>query len=173
VKGDIGDRTRNERLTGQDRLTGQVMGNQEIEKGKTESGESGNLTVNSHPLQKTLEWAVVHSKILKLLEWNAAVDCKFFLGVDLECTPHFFGVDLRCTRKLLECTFECMIVYSKEVKKIGSGKVGVHSKISWSGQLPTPKRKIGMHTFPLQIGVHSVKSCRVDLSLTHKTWASI
>jgi hypothetical protein len=59
-----------------------------------------------------------------------------------------FGVDLSCTPKLLEWTlgalqilgvnFECMIVYSKEVKNFGVERCPL--QIYWSGQLPTPKK---------------------------------
>jgi hypothetical protein len=50
---------------------------------------------------KKLEWAVVHSKILKFLEWNFVYSN--FFGVEFECTK-FFGVDFKCIPKILEWT---------------------------------------------------------------------
>jgi hypothetical protein len=131
--------------------------------------------------KRLMEWVVVHSKNLTFLEWNFVYSN--FCGVDTECTPIFlectesalqkfwsglevdsktFGVDLGALQ-IFGVNFECMIVYSKDVKNFGVGRCTL--QIYWSGQLPTPK-KIGVHTFPLQIGVHEVKSWSA-FSLTH------
>ena len=63
----------------------------------------------------------------------------------LEVHSKKFGVDLRCTPKLSKWTlgalqifgvsFECMIVYSKEVKMFGVERCLL--QIYWSGQLST------------------------------------
>jgi hypothetical protein len=80
------------------------------------------------------------------LEWTLSALQIFWSG--LEVHSKNFGVDLRCTPKLLEWTlgafqifgvnFECMIVYSKEVKNFGVERCPI--QIYWSGQLPTPKK---------------------------------
>jgi hypothetical protein len=82
--------------------------------------------------------------------------------VDFQCTSKLLG----CTPKLLEWTlgalqifgvnFECMIVYSKEAKKFGVEiKVSTPNILEWTA---FNSKKIGVYTFPLQIGVHEVKS---------------
>jgi hypothetical protein len=149
---------------------------------------------------KKMEWTAVHSKkigvgscALQNVDFFGVKCCLLqFFGVYFECTPNFwectwsalqtfwsglkwhsktFGVDFRCTPNF-EWTFECLIVYSKEVKNFGvercplqiyilewtashSKKIGVERCplqiyiLEWTA---SHSKKIGVHTFPLQIG---------------------
>ena len=132
------------------------------------------------PTPKKLEWVVVHSK--DLVEFCAL---QFFWS-GLWVHSKFFGVDLKCTTKILEWTWGALQNFSSGLQ--------VHSKFLewtlsawfllqgsekfWSGKLYTPNilewtashsKKIGVHTFPLQIGVHEVK-CWSAFSLTLYLW---
>jgi hypothetical protein len=121
---------------------------------------------------KKLEWAVVHSKILTFFKWNVVYSN--FFGVEFECTPNFlewtwsalqkfwsglevnfktFGVDLRCTPNFL----------LQGSENFWSGKVSTPNILE---QTASHSKKIGVHTFSLQIGVHEVKSWSV-FSLSH------
>jgi hypothetical protein len=98
-----------------------------------------------------------------VFEWILSA---LFVFIGLQVHSKNFGVDLRCTQKALEWTlgalqifgvnFECMIVYSKEVKYFGVERCSL--QIYWSEQLPTPTELectlFSLHKF----GVHEVKS---------------
>jgi hypothetical protein len=120
-----------------------------------------------------LEWESVHSKILTFLEWNF-VHSKFF-GVEFQWTPNFlewtwsalqkfwsglevhsktFGVDFRCTSNFWSelWVHDCLL---QGTEKFWSENLSTPNILEWAA---SHSKKNWVHTFPLQIGVHEVKS---------------
>jgi hypothetical protein len=134
-----------------------------------------------------LEWASVHSKKNGVnscplqsfpifgMEW---CPLQFFWS-GLQLHSKIFGVDSKCTSKFLEWN-SCSLQKFWSASFVHSKKKDVDNCILqeifsfWSGQRFTPNilewtachsKKVGVHTFSLQMGVHEVK-CWSAFSLT-------
>jgi hypothetical protein len=133
---------------------------------------------------KKMEWTAVHSKKTKFwhfwsgilwtpiflewtlsalqffLEWTSSALQKFRSG--LEVHSKTFGVDFRCTPNFWsELWVDDWLLQGSE--KFWSEKVSTPNILNWTA---SHSKKIGVHTFSLQIGVHEVKSWSA-FSLTH------
>jgi hypothetical protein len=107
-----------------------------------------------------LEWNFVHSNFFgvdfecapNLLEWTWSALQKFWSG--LEVHSKTFVVDFRCTTNFWsELWVHDGLLQGSD--NFWSGKLSTRNILEWTA---SHSKKIGVHTFPLQIGVHEVKS---------------